>query len=449
MKVMITGITGFVGSHLAEFLLDRGIEVHGIVRWRSKHDNIEHLSGHPRLRLHDCDLRDASAIHEVLAKVRPSRIFHLAAQSFVPTSWLAPAETLSTNINGQLHLFEAIRQLKLDPIVQIAGSSEEYGIIYPRELPIKESNPLRPLSPYGVSKVGQDLLGYQYHMSYGLRVIRTRAFNHTGPRRGQVFVISNFAKQIASIEAGLQSPSIQVGNLTARRDFTDVRDVVRAYWLATEKGKSGEVYNIASGTDYTIKWLLNKLIKLSPVKIDVVQDPDRMRPSDIQRLLGDSTKFRKLTGWKPEIPIEQTLEDTLDYWREKIAEMGSRRGASAHSTKSTKSTGTRKTKTSAKASTKRTKTSTRASASTKSRKSAAAKKTKSATSRTTTAAKAGGTKTRTTKKSATAKKAATRKTSSTVSTTKRRSAKAAKTPRTAAKKRPATGAATRKKRGSR
>ena len=206
MKVMITGITGFVGSHLAEFLLDRGIEVHGIVRWRSKHDNIEHLSGHPRLRLHDCDIRDASAIHEVLAKVRPARIFHLAAQSFVPTSWLAPAETLSTNINGQLNLFEAIRQLKLDPIVQIAGSSEEYGIIYPRELPIKESNPLRPLSPYGVSKVGQDLLGYQYHMSYGLRVIRTRAFNHTGPRRGQVFVISNFAKQIASIEAGLQPP---------------------------------------------------------------------------------------------------------------------------------------------------------------------------------------------------------------------------------------------------
>jgi len=318
MRVLITGITGFVGSHLAEHLLDRGHEVHGIERWRSKHDNVRHLTGHKRLHLHYCDIRDASAVHEVLGSVKPVRIFHLAAQSFVPTSWLAPAETLSTNIMGQLHLFEAIRQLKMDPVIQIAGSSEEYGIIYPRELPIKESNPLRPLSPYGVSKVGQDLLGYQYFKSYGLRVIRTRAFNHTGPRRGEVFVLSNFAKQIASIEAGQQEPVLRVGNLTARRDFTDVRDVVRAYWVATEKGKPGEVYNISSGKDYTIKSLLGKLRKLALVKFEVREDPERMRPSDIPRLLGDCSRFRKLTGWKPEIPIDQTLSDLLDYWREEL-----------------------------------------------------------------------------------------------------------------------------------
>ena len=364
MKVLITGITGFVGSHLAEYLLDKGIEVHGIERWRSKHDNIEHILGHKKLHLHHCDIRDASAVHEVLALVKPKKIFHLAAQSYVPTSWTAPAETLSTNIQGQLNIFEACRQLKLDPVIQIAGSSEEYGIVYPSEVPIKETNPLRPLSPYGVSKVGQDLLAYQYHQSYGTKVIRTRAFNHTGPRRGDVFVLSNFAKQIAEIEAGKKEPVLRVGNLSARRDFTDVRDIVKAYWLATEKGKPGEVYNISSDKDYTIRSLLNKLLRKSKVKIKVEPDPSRMRPSDIQRLLGDSSKFRRLTGWKPEITIEQTLEETLTYWREElgVGEEGAKTATTAakstnkKSMARTKATTTRKKTTAKKTAAKKTST---------------------------------------------------------------------------------------------
>ncbi len=316
MKVLVTGITGFVGSHLAEFLLKKGITVYGIERWRSKMDNVEHLE--KKIHFLYCDIRDASAMREAIFKIKPDRIFHLAAQSFVPTSWVAPAETLVTNIIGQLNLFEAVRQSGLKPTIQIAGSSEEYGVVYPRELPVKETNPLRPLSPYGVSKVGQDLLGYQYSKSYGLKVIRTRAFNHTGPRRGDVFMTSNFAKQIAMIEKGLQRPVLWVGNLSPRRDFTDVRDIVRAYWLATEKCKPGEVYNICSGKDYSARQVLSMLLKMTRKRIRIKQDPGRLRPSDVPRLLGDSTKFRKATGWKPQIPFTQTLEDLLNYWRERV-----------------------------------------------------------------------------------------------------------------------------------
>ena len=206
-----------------------------------------------------------------------------------------------------------------DPIIQIAGSSEEYGLVYENELPIKETNPLRPLSPYAVSKVSQDYLGYQYFKTYGLRIIRTRAFNHSGPRRGEVFVDSNFAKQVAKIEIGKQQPVIKVGNLEAIRDFTDVRDVVVAYWLATEKCEPGEVYNISSGQGWAIKDVLNKLVELSKrddIKIEA--DPARMRPSDNPILIGDSTRFRQVTGWQPKITYEQTLKDMLDFWRQRV-----------------------------------------------------------------------------------------------------------------------------------
>ena len=318
MRALITGITGFAGSHLADYLLadHPEVEVFGTRRWRSRTENIDHLG--ERVTLVECDLNDAAAVTSTLSSVRPDMIFHLAAQSFVPTSWKAPAETLSTNIISQTNLFESMRALELDCKIQIAGSSEEYGLVMPDEVPITEDNPLRPLSPYAVSKVGQDLLAYQYFKSYGMKTIRTRGFNHTGPRRGEVFVTSNFAKQIASIEAGIQKPVIRVGNLDSQRDFTDVRDTVRAYWLAVQKGRPGEVYNIATGNAITIRELLERLLALSDADVELQVDPDRLRPSDVEILLGDYSKLEADTGWRPEIPLQTTLQDTLDYWRGKV-----------------------------------------------------------------------------------------------------------------------------------
>ena len=317
MKVLITGITGFVGSHLADYLLSLGsIEIYGIERWRSRTENIEHIRD--KIKLVGCDIRDSISVTETIGKIKPDKIFHLAAQSFVPSSWQAPQESLTTNIIGELNVFEAVRAVNINPVIQIAGSSEEYGLVLPDELPIKETNPLRPLSPYAVSKVGQDFLGYQYYKSYNMNIIRTRAFNHTGPRRGEVFASSNFAKQIVEIEKNKREPVIFVGNLDARRDFSDVRDVVRAYWLATEKCLPGEVYNISSGKALSIKEMLDLLLKISKVKVEIKQDSARTRLSDVNVLLGDNTKFCKQTGWKPEIPFEQTLKDLLEYWRGKI-----------------------------------------------------------------------------------------------------------------------------------
>jgi len=266
----------------------------------------------------ECDIRDLTSVRRIIAAVRPNKIFHLAAQSYVPTSWHAPAECLTTNVLGNLNLLEAVREAGIDPWIQIAGSSEEYGLAYEHELPITEENPLRPLSPYGVSKVAQDLLSFQYFQSYGLKVVRTRGFNHTGPRRGDVFVSSSFARQLALIERGRQEPVLTVGNLDAKRDFTDVRDMVRAYWLALDRCDPGEVYNICSGRAYSIRELLDLLLGMTTVKVDVKQDPSRMRPSDVPLLLGDSSKFRAKTDWEPQVPFEQTLADILDYWRERI-----------------------------------------------------------------------------------------------------------------------------------
>ncbi|MEO0072355.1 MAG: GDP-mannose 4,6-dehydratase [candidate division WOR-3 bacterium] len=318
MKVLITGITGFAGSHLAEYLLGlKNIKVYGIYRWRSRMENLEHIK--EKINLLECDLRDFSATYEVIKKVKPDMIFHLAAQSFVPMSWVAPNETLVTNIISEVNIFEAVRALGLKECrIHIAGSSEEYGMVYPNETPIKETNPLRPLSPYGVSKVAQDLLGYQYFMSYKLPIIRTRAFNHTGPRRGEVFVTSNFAKQIVEIEKKYRKPVIYVGNLEAVRDFTDVRDVVRGYYMILKDGTPGEVYNICSGKGYKIKEVLELLLSLAKCDIEIKQDPSRLRPSDVELLLGDNSKIRKAVGWKPEIPFQKTLADLLDYWRSRI-----------------------------------------------------------------------------------------------------------------------------------
>lgn len=316
MRVLITGITGFAGSHLADYCLERGdAEVFGIIRWRSRTENIEHLQN--KIQFLECDLRDATSTRDVIEEIHPEYIFHLAAQSFVPTSWRAPTESLTTNVLGELNIFEAVRKIGLKCRIQLAGSSEEYGLVREEEIPITEDSPLRPLSPYGVSKVAQDLLGYQYYMSYKMDIVRTRGFNHTGPRRPPVFVCSDFAKQIVDIEKGLKEPVIHVGNLDAKRDFTDVRDTVKAYFLALAKGKSGEVYNICSEKSWRIREILDMLIEKSKKDIEVKVDKARLRPSDVPLLLGDCSKFRKDTGWKPEIPFEQTLEDILNYWRQR------------------------------------------------------------------------------------------------------------------------------------
>ncbi len=316
MRLLITGITGFVGSHMAEYALAQGAEVFGSSRWRSRTENIEHLRS--QIKLIECDLRDLAAVRSLLEVAEPTHVVHLAAQSFVGASWQMPAETLSTNIISQVNLLEGIRRLKPAPRFLVVGSSEEYGLAYPDELPIRETNPLRPLSPYAVSKVAQDMMGYQYFMSYGLPIIRTRAFNHEGPRRGEVFVTSNFAKQVAEIEAGLREPIIFVGDLKPRRDFSDVRDIVRGYWRLLERGEPGEVYNLCSGRSWAIQQVLDFLLEQSRVKgIAVERDPARLRPSDVMVLEGDASKIRKATGWEVETPFERTLKDLLAYWRQR------------------------------------------------------------------------------------------------------------------------------------
>lgn len=313
MKALVTGISGFVGSHMAEFLLNDNVEVTGTIRQRSRMDHIRHIKD---IRLVECELRDPFSVETLIGEIKPDLIFHLAAQSFVPTSWNSPIDTIHNNVAGQVNIMEALRRFDLSSKMQVACSSEEYGHVEPDEVPIRETNPLRPLSPYAVSKVAQDYLGYQYYKSYGLPIVVTRTFNHTGPRRGENFVTSNFAKQIADIEKGRKPPVIHVGNLTAKRDFTDVRDVVRAYWLALEKGKPGVTYNIASGTCYTVQEVLDLLLSYSNVSISIQEDPARLRPSDVEILLGDATKFRSETGWQPEIPFEKTMRDLLQYWRD-------------------------------------------------------------------------------------------------------------------------------------
>ncbi|TET73900.1 MAG: SDR family oxidoreductase [Candidatus Aminicenantes bacterium] len=318
MRVLITGITGFAGSHLADYILKNHSEVklYGLIRWRSPMENVLHIRD--KIEFHQGDLKDIVSLKKCLAEIKPDRIFHLAAQSYVPFSWKCPSETFSINAIGQINLFEAILSLNLSPKIHVAGTSEEYGLVNADEIPIIETNPLRPLSTYGVSKVAQDLLGWQYYKSYDMRIIRTRAFNHTGPRRPSVFVCSAFAKQIAEIGKGERKPVIYVGNLEARRDFTDVRDVVRGYWMCLDEGEEGDVYNIGTGKPYSMKEVLNLLLSMSKVKAKVEVDSLRLRPSDVPILSPDCTKFNKITGWVPKIPFSQSLWDLLEYWRELI-----------------------------------------------------------------------------------------------------------------------------------
>jgi len=327
-KVLITGITGFVGSHLADYILANFPEVQilGLARWRSPTDNIRHVLD--KITLEFGDLSDLPSLKTVLSKEKPDVIFHLAAQSYVPFSFSSPIVTLNTNIIGTCHLLEAVKELKFssgyDPIIHICSSSEVYGQVKENEVPIRESNPFRPSSPYAVSKVGEDMLAFQYWLSWKIKTIRTRMFTHTGPRRGEVFASSTFAKQIAAIEAGLAPPVVKVGNLDSVRTFLDARDAVKAYWLLVNKCPPGEVYNIGGVETMTVGDMLNRLLRLSKVKnITVEVDPSRLRPSDVTLQIPCIDKFVAATGWKPETKFDKTLEDLLNYWREhfKIVKM--------------------------------------------------------------------------------------------------------------------------------
>ena len=318
MKALITGITGFVGSHLAELLIKKKDEVFGTFRWRSPRINIEHIMND--ITLINCELLDANSVKSCIETVKPDVIFHLAAQSYVPVSFNEPVATLKTNIIGTLNILEAVKQCKIDPIIHICSSSEVYGQVKEEEVPIKETNVFRPASPYAVSKVGEDMISLQYFLSYGIKTIRSRMFTHTGPRRGEVFVVSAFAKQIAKIELGLQEPLLKVGNLNSVRTFLDVRDAVNAYYLLVKHCMPGEVYNIGGNTTMTVGKMLDILLSLSPMKekIKVEVDKELLRPSDVTLQIPDISKFVNATNWKPEIPLEKTLEDTLDYWRKML-----------------------------------------------------------------------------------------------------------------------------------
>jgi len=313
MKALITGISGFAGSYLTEFLLDKGYEVFGTFYDKSTFSNLDGFID--RITLYQCDIRNYDSMKKIIEKNQPDEVYHLAAISFVPTSLKDPKLTFDTNLYGTLNLYQAIIELQFTPKILFIGSADEYGVVNKHDLPIKEECPLRPVNPYSISKTSADYLSYFYFKSYALNIVRVRPFNHIGPRQSPEFVCSSFAKQITEIERGLKEPIIKVGNLEAKRDFTDVRDMVRAYWLAIQKGETGEVYNICSGRIVQIKELLNNLLGLSSKKIEITKDPKRMRPSDNPILQGDCSKFRRRSGWKPEIPLDKTLKDILEYWR--------------------------------------------------------------------------------------------------------------------------------------
>lgn len=316
MKLLVTGIAGFVAGHLVDYLRAEQPQV-GIVGLDSRPG--------PRVRQMEveaigADVEDPDAVRDALGRVRPDAIVHLAAQSSPQRSWEDPAGTLRTNVLGLLNLLEGARSHGLAPRVLVVGSAEEYGQVDSRDLPVREDAPLRPLTPYAASKVAQGYLGLQYALSAGIPVVRTRTFHHTGPRRGESFAESSFARQLAEIEKGLRPPVIEVGNLDAVRDFSDVRDVVRAYWELVQRGRSGAVYNVCSGTGIRMRDLLRTLIEVSGLSVEVRVDASRLRPSDVPELVGDPALIRADLGWSPRIPLERSLADLLGYWRERVAQ---------------------------------------------------------------------------------------------------------------------------------
>jgi GDP-4-dehydro-6-deoxy-D-mannose reductase len=323
-KVLITGVTGFVGSHMADWLMANHpeIELHATKRYHlSRMDNVRHIE--EQLNWHDCNLTDPISTVKLVQELRPDKILHFAAESFVSPSWDHPHHYMTVNYNATLNLLEGIRLSGADTKILIPGSGEEYGEIHEDEIPITPESPIRPVNPYAVSKVAQDLIGFVYFKSYGTKVIRTRAFNHEGPRRDKVFGIPWYAYQVARIEAGKQSPHMEVGYLEDLRNFTHVQDIVEAYWLATDRCEPGELYLVGSEAEakvYTFRQALEMLISMSTtegISYEVVAK--YVRPTNVPRLIADTQKFRDITGWKPTVGFEQILSETLDYWRAQVA----------------------------------------------------------------------------------------------------------------------------------
>jgi len=321
-KVLVTGITGFVGSHLADMLLEKDeCEVFGLKQWNlTRMRNVRHVID--KIIWYDCDVTDAIAVRNILKDIKPDKIYHLAAESAVAPSWNHPTHYMNVNYNGTVNLLDAMRELDINPRFLIPGSGEEYGDIKEEELPIDENTVLRPVNPYSVTKIAQDLIGYVYYRSYALNVIRTRAFNHEGPRRDNFFGIASYAYQIARIEQKKQEPIIRVGYLDDRRNFMHIKDLVDAYYLAMEKCTPGELYVIGAEDPrhiHTFREVLNMLIDISNLdndKVQIVTEPQFVRLTNVPRLVGDIRKFRELTNWSPKIPFEKILVDTLEYWRE-------------------------------------------------------------------------------------------------------------------------------------
>ncbi|MHA1876748.1 MAG: GDP-mannose 4,6-dehydratase [Promethearchaeota archaeon] len=316
---LITGIGGFVASHLADFLIDMGEEVIGTYRWNEDLSRIYHLKN--KIKLYPMDLNDLSSCQKCISKSKPNFIFHLAAQSYVSESFNYPSETIRTNTLGTLNLLESIRMERgedFNPVVHICSSSEVYGLVTENLIPITEDCRLNPSNPYAVGKVGADMLALMYWTNYGIKTIRTRMFTHTGPRRTMMSAECNFARQIALIEKGEQEPTIYHGNLESIRTWADVRDAVKAYYLLVRKGEPGEVYNIGGNTTKSIGEMLDYLISLSNVKITKKLDKGLLRPYDVTLQIPDCSKFKREVGWNPEYTFEQTMKDLLNWWRENV-----------------------------------------------------------------------------------------------------------------------------------
>ena len=318
MRALITGVNGFAGSHLAEYLLAHtDLEVWG-TDISSNDRNIAHIRDDVEFVVGD--MSDPDVASDILSQTQPDYIFHLAAQAFVPLSWSDPWQTIANNIRLQLNILKTLVDTGSRPRVLVVGSADEYGVIAADELPVTEATPLRPYSPYAVSKIAQDMLGYQYFASHGLPIVRVRPFNHIGARQSPAFVTSDFAKQIAEIEQGQREAELHVGNLEARRDFTDVRDMARAYHLALQHGEEGQVYNLGSERAESIREVLSILLKMSEAEIEVVQEPARLRPTDVPVVVSDCSKFRERTGWRATVSLRDSLESVLKYWRERVRE---------------------------------------------------------------------------------------------------------------------------------